>query len=89
MASGARDSLAFRRVFFHGKGLADALRRAAPALRQLGVHVEIDAKPKRDGVHCELGQGAGYVHLDGANNTPASSRSSPASRAGDYEEIKL
>ena len=71
------------------KGLADALRRAAPALRQLGVHVEIDAKPKRDGVHCELGQGAGYVHLDGANNTPASSRSSPASRAGDYEEIKL
>ena len=71
------------------KGLADALRRAAPALRQLGVHVEIDSKPKRDGVHCELRQGAGYVHPDGANNTPASSRSSPASRAGDYEEMKL
>jgi len=71
------------------KGLADALRRAAPALRQLGVHVEIDSKPKRDGVHCELRQGVGHVAPDGANNAPASSRSLPASRAGNDEEVEL
>ena len=36
------------------RGLGDALRRLAPALRQIGIHCQIDAKPKRDGVHCEL-----------------------------------
>lgn len=36
------------------KGLGDALRRAAPALRQIGIHLSIESKPRRDGVHCEL-----------------------------------
>lgn len=36
------------------KGLGDALRRVAPALRQIGVHLSIENKPRRDGVHCEL-----------------------------------
>lgn len=36
------------------KGLADALRRAAPALRQLDVHVIVHPKPTRHGVICEL-----------------------------------
>jgi len=71
------------------KGLADALRRAAPALRQLGVHVEIDGKPKRDGVHCELRRGPGYSAPDGVNDTPASSRSSPDSPAADDDEVEL
>jgi hypothetical protein len=71
------------------KGLADALRRAAPALRQLGVHVEIDSKPKRDGVHCELRQEPGYSAPDGVNDTPAGSRSSPDSPAADDEEVEL
>ena len=71
------------------KGLADALRRAAPALRQLGVLVEIDSKPKRDGVHCELRQGAEYIGADGANNGTASSRSSPYSRTEPDEEMEL
>ncbi|QKS27744.1 MAG: hypothetical protein FAZ92_00248 [Accumulibacter sp.] len=71
------------------KGLADALRRAAPALRQLGVHVEIDSKPKRDGVHCELRQGEGYIAADGANNGTARSRSSPYSRTEPDEEVEL
>jgi hypothetical protein len=36
------------------KGLGDSLRRVAPALRQIGIHLSIDSKPRRDGVHCEL-----------------------------------
>ncbi|WP_374402672.1 hypothetical protein [Niveibacterium sp.] len=36
------------------KGLGDALRRVAPALRQIGIYLSVDAKPKRDGVHCVL-----------------------------------
>jgi hypothetical protein len=68
------------------KGLADALCRCAPALRQLGVQVEIDSKPKRDGVHCELRRGEGYIGADGVNNGTASSRSSPPSLAGSCEE---
>ncbi|WP_288129611.1 hypothetical protein [Accumulibacter sp.] len=36
------------------RGLGDSLRRVAPALRQIGIQVSVDAKPKRDGVHCEL-----------------------------------
>ncbi len=38
------------------KGFADSLRRAAPALRQLGVTVSVDTKAQRDGVHCHLGR---------------------------------
>lgn len=36
------------------KGLGDALRRYAPALRQLGIAVRVETKPRRDGVHCFL-----------------------------------
>ena len=36
------------------RGLGDALRRIAPAMRQIGIHVAVEAKPRRDGVHCEL-----------------------------------
>ena len=36
------------------KGLGDALRRAAPALRQIGVYLCIEDRPRRDGVHCKL-----------------------------------
>lgn len=71
------------------KGLADALRRCAPALRQLGLHVEIDSKPKRDGVHCELRQVDGYIGPDGANNGTASSQSSPRSLVESHEEVEL
>lgn len=36
------------------RGLGDALRRVAPALRQIGIQVSVEAKPRRDGVHCEV-----------------------------------
>ena len=36
------------------RGLGDSLRRVAPALRQIGIQVSVDAKPRRDGVHCEV-----------------------------------
>lgn len=47
------------------RGLGDALRRVAPALRQIGIQVSVDAKANRDGVHCE-------VRLADAPNTPCS-----------------
>ena len=40
------------------RGLGDALRRVAPALRQIGIEVSVEAKPKRDGVHCEVRRAA-------------------------------
>lgn len=36
------------------KGLADAIRRYAPALRQLGITASVDNTRRRDGIHCEL-----------------------------------
>ena len=36
------------------RGLGDALRRIAPAMRQIGIQVSVEAKPRRDGVHCEV-----------------------------------
>ncbi len=36
------------------KGLADALRRYAPALRQVGIKATIETARRRDGVHCHL-----------------------------------
>ena len=36
------------------KGLADALRRYAPALRQVGIKATIDPTRRKDGVHCHL-----------------------------------
>ncbi len=36
------------------KGLADGLRRYAPALRQLGIVARVDGTRRMDGIHCEL-----------------------------------
>ena len=36
------------------RGLGDILRRIAPGMRLLGVHLSVENKPKRDGVHCVL-----------------------------------
>lgn len=36
------------------KGLADAIRRYAPALRQLGIVARVASDRRRDGIHCEL-----------------------------------
>ncbi len=60
------------------KGLADGLRRAAPALRQLGIHLSVDTKPKRDGVHCELRMATSMVVPAGLNHKESSSPSSPS-----------
>ena len=40
------------------KGMGDAFRRAAPALRILGIDAVIESKPRRDGVHCCLRPGS-------------------------------
>ena len=43
------------------KGLADAVRRYSPALRQMGIKVRVDNTRYRDGIHCELArQGTDY-----------------------------
>ncbi|WP_163097813.1 hypothetical protein GL267_010180 [Acidithiobacillus ferrianus] len=36
------------------KGLADAMRRYAPALRQMGIIARVDNTRRKDGVHCVL-----------------------------------
>lgn len=41
-----------------GKGMGDAFRRVAPALRQLGIVATIDPKRKSDGWHCTLARGS-------------------------------
>jgi hypothetical protein len=61
------------------KGLADGLRRAAPALRQLGIHLSVATKPKRDGVHCELRNAPVDDAPAGLNQRETSSPSSPGS----------
>ncbi len=58
------------------RGLGDALRRVAPALRQIGIHVSVDAKPKRDGIHCEL-RSADISSPQPSNNGETSSQRSP------------
>lgn len=58
------------------RGLGDALRRVAPALRQIGIHVSVDAKPKRDGIHCEL-RSADVYSPQRLNNGETSSQRSP------------
>jgi hypothetical protein len=40
------------------KGLSNALRRAQPGLRELGLVVVIEDRPRRGGVHCHLGIGS-------------------------------
>jgi len=42
------------------KGLGDALRRSAPALRQIGIQLRVEDRPRRDGVHCELRVAKGF-----------------------------
>ncbi len=64
------------------KGFADSLRRAAPALRQMGIYASVDAKPKKDGVHCTLRKGEPETpapdHVDESlNRRNSSSPSSP------------
>ncbi len=61
------------------KGMGDALRRAAPALRQIGVYLLVENKPRRDGVHCELQQARGFIFPGGSNSEQASSPSSQPS----------
>jgi hypothetical protein len=66
------------------RGLGDSLRRVAPALRQIGIQVSVDAKPRRDGVHCEVrlaDDSASYLVPSGRNletNRTRSQRSQPS-----------
>ena len=36
------------------RGLGDALRRLIPALRTVGIDVQVDKKPRRDGYHVRI-----------------------------------
>lgn len=62
------------------KGLGDALRRAAPALRQIGIQLAVDSKPRRDGVHCELRRSTCTPLPAGVNIEGSSSPSSQPSQ---------
>ena len=65
------------------RGLGDSLRRVAPALRQIGIHVSVDAKPKRDGVHCEVrraNDGGGNPTVS-ASPSQSKPRSQPSQRS--------
>lgn len=68
------------------KGLGDALRRSAPALRQIGVHLRIEDRPRRDGVHCELRKGA---PIPRPATLPYKERSSQSSHIHGREVIRL
>jgi hypothetical protein len=59
------------------KGLGDALRRIAPALRQLGILLHVEIKPRRDGVHCQLLK---ILTLDSPSRSPIEKTSSPSSQ---------
>ncbi|SBT04584.1 conserved hypothetical protein [Candidatus Propionivibrio aalborgensis] len=75
------------------KGLADSLRRVAPALRLMGIQASVDSKPKRDGVHCEVSKASDRDLATSSNNRVASSPSSPSSlmqdRKGGREVVVL
>lgn len=60
------------------KGLGDALRRAAPALRQIGIHLSVDTKPRRDGMHCQLRAGGESFHSESVRKEPSSPSSQPS-----------
>lgn len=47
------------------KGLADAMRRYAPALRQMGITARVDNTRRRDGIHCELEKRTAHHSPDG------------------------
>ena len=36
------------------RGLGDQLRRIAPSMRLMGIHLSVENKPQRDGIHCSL-----------------------------------
>ena len=71
------------------KGLADALRRVAPALRQMGIQASVNSRPKRDGVHCELRAGGDTSFSESSNNSKPSSPSSHSSPIHGREEISI
>jgi hypothetical protein len=75
------------------RGLGDSLRRIAPALRQIGIQVSVDSKPKRDGVHCELRVAAIITNpVESASLTQLQTSSQPSptfTSATDREEVKL
>lgn len=60
------------------KGLGDALRRAAPALRQIGIHLSVDTKPRRDGMHCQLRAGGESFPGESVHREPSSPSSQPS-----------
>lgn len=43
------------------KGMADAIRRYAPALRQIGIIARVEGARRKDGIHCVLAKQAGGV----------------------------
>lgn len=53
------------------RGLGDALRRLAPALRQIDIQCHVDSKPKRDGVHCELRSAGDHSKMPSHSQTPS------------------
>ncbi len=72
------------------RGLGDALRRVAPALRQIGIHAAIESKPRRDGIHCELRAAAVQSFPGGANiENQRSQRSPKFTPGGDREQVSL
>lgn len=66
------------------KGLGDALRRSAPALRQIGIHLRVEDRPRRDGVHCELRIAKGFQLRAGEIIEISSSPSSQRSPTPEY-----
>lgn len=61
------------------KGLADSLRRIAPALRTIGYSVEQDSQKKRDGFHCKLQKVTDIYANPITNNRNQCSQRSPSS----------
>ncbi len=75
------------------RGLGDSLRRVAPALRQVGIQVSVDAKAKNDGVHCVLCKAVTSVTPSSSPGPETSSQCSPSSPTAEIhagrEEIRL
>ncbi len=75
------------------RGLGDSLRRVAPALRQVGIQISVESKPRRDGVHCELRLADPSVTPPSLPGPETSSQCSPSSPTAEIqagrEEIRL
>ena len=71
------------------KGLGDAIRRVAPALRQIDVHLSIDDRPSRDGVHCELRKADPKPRTATPPNREPSSQSSQSSHVQEREVVRI